>query len=72
MATGEVISLNDLKGKVVFVNFWATLCPLCRAEMPSIEKLYRQFSANDKFVFITVDADGNYTKAKKVPRQEKV
>lgn len=62
---GEVLSLNDLKGKVVFVNFWATWCPPCRAEMPSVDKLYRQFSTDNKFVFITVDADGNYAKAKK-------
>jgi thiol-disulfide isomerase/thioredoxin len=62
---GDIISLNESKGKVVFLNFWATWCPPCRAEMPSIEKLFKQLAGNDKFVFITVDADGDYPKAKK-------
>ena len=41
--TGENVSLDDLKGKVVFLNFWATWCPPCRDEMPSMESLYRRF-----------------------------
>ena len=40
---GGQISLSDLRGKVVLVNFWATWCPPCRAEMPAIEKVYRSF-----------------------------
>src|SRR5690606_42038517 len=32
---GEVVHIPDLKGKVVFLNFWATWCPPCKAEMPS-------------------------------------
>jgi thiol-disulfide isomerase/thioredoxin len=35
--------LSDLKGKVVFLNFWATWCPPCRQEMPSMENLYQKF-----------------------------
>ena len=46
------IDFSDLKGKVVFVNFWATWCPPCRAEMPMIQKLYDDY--NDKVVFIFV------------------
>ena len=36
---GKLIALNDLKGKVVFINFWATWCPPCIQEMPSINEL---------------------------------
>ncbi|MDR0475945.1 MAG: TlpA family protein disulfide reductase [Treponema sp.] len=37
------ISLKDFEGKVVFLNFWATWCPPCRAEMPSMEAMYARF-----------------------------
>ncbi|MGJ9384625.1 redoxin domain-containing protein [Salipaludibacillus sp. CF4.18] len=37
---GEKVRLSDYRGKRVFVNFWATWCPPCRAEMPDMEKLY--------------------------------
>lgn len=40
---GGQVSLSDLRGKVVLVNFWATWCPPCRAEMPAIEKVYQLF-----------------------------
>ena len=39
---GKIINLADLKGKKVFVNLWATWCPPCRAEIPSIEKLSKK------------------------------
>jgi DsbE subfamily thiol:disulfide oxidoreductase len=40
---GSKVSLKDYRGKVVFLNFWATWCPSCRTEMPDMEKLYREF-----------------------------
>ena len=39
---GETHTLSDYKGKVVFLNFWATWCPPCRAEMPDIQALYEE------------------------------
>lgn len=61
----ETIALSDLAGKVVFINFWASWCPPCRAEMPSINKLYGKLSSNADIVFITVDADDNFIKTRK-------
>ncbi len=49
-------SLADYKGKVVLLNVWATWCPPCRAEMPSIEKLYRQYGPRGlNVVAVSVD-----------------
>lgn len=41
--TGETVKLSDLRGQAVLVNLWATWCPPCRAEMQSIEKVYREY-----------------------------
>ena len=41
--TGETIKLSDMRGQAVLVNLWATWCPPCRAEMESIEKVYREY-----------------------------
>lgn len=60
---GNVISLSDLKGKVVFINFWATWCPPCIAEMPSINKLQDKFKDNKDFIVLMVDADNQSEKS---------
>ncbi|MDX2435166.1 MAG: TlpA disulfide reductase family protein [Desulfobacterales bacterium] len=50
---GDVWSLSKLKGQVVFLNFWATWCPPCREEMPSMERLYAKLP-KEKFVMIAL------------------
>ncbi|MBT4408995.1 MAG: TlpA family protein disulfide reductase [Bacteroidetes bacterium] len=53
---GNQMKLEDFKGEVLFVNSWATWCPPCRAEMPSIEKLYKNNGLRDG-PGSTVDSD---------------
>ena len=54
---GRVINTADLKGKVVFMNFWASWCPPCRAEFPSIQKFYDRYKGREDVVFLTVNLD---------------
>jgi peroxiredoxin len=51
---GRQVRLNDHRGKLVFLSFWATWCPPCRAEMPSMESLYRRLG-NRGFEILAVD-----------------
>jgi len=60
---GRTVSLSQMKGKVVFLNVWATWCGPCREEMPSMETLYDQFKGNRDFVMLAVSQD---TKGKSV------
>ncbi|WP_432714522.1 TlpA family protein disulfide reductase [Pedobacter sp.] len=62
---GNVVDLGDLKGKVIFVNFWATWCPPCLAEMPAVSKLYERFKDRKEVVFLLVDADGDLSLSQK-------
>ncbi len=69
---GNRIDAANQAGKVVFVNFWATWCPPCIAEMPSIDQLYQQFKDNEQVVFIIVDVDNQYEKSKKFMESKKL
>jgi thiol-disulfide isomerase/thioredoxin len=62
-SAGRIISLSSLKGKVVFINFWATWCPPCLAELPSINTLHDKLSNNPSVVFLIVDVDNQPRKS---------
>jgi len=53
---GDTIKLSDFKGKPVLINFWATWCPPCRAEMPEIEAAYRKYKEKSGLIVLGVDA----------------
>lgn len=56
--TGNDVSLNDLAGKVVVMDFWATWCPPCRESVPELKALTRKYPA-DKLVVISFSADND-------------
>lgn len=53
---GNKVRLSTLKGKIILLNFWATWCPPCIQEMPSLDQLHRFFE-NQKFEVIAVSVD---------------
>lgn len=58
LLNGEKVDLEKWKGKVVMVNFWATWCPVCRAEMPGWEKFYETNKARGfEMIALSVDDD---------------
>jgi thiol-disulfide isomerase/thioredoxin len=52
---GTEVDFNDYKGRVVIVNFWATWCPPCVAELPSFQKLYDSYKSKVVFLFVAND-----------------
>ena len=61
-AEGKKRSLKEFKDKVIFLNFWATWCPPCIAEMPTIDKLHEEMG--DEVAFILLSFDDDFEKAK--------
>ena len=60
VAGGTEVALASLRGRVVFVNFWATWCAPCREEAPSLERLYRTLHAEGLEVLgISIDASAD-------------
>lgn len=52
---GNPLKFKALKGEVIIINFWATWCGPCIAEMPSLQKLYDEYGENVNFLFVTTD-----------------
>lgn len=62
--SGKTVDISKQKGKVLFINFWATWCPPCIEEMPSIHKLKAELAGKD-ILFLMVDVDNNFKKSSK-------
>lgn len=58
---GRLLSLQDFEGKPIFLNFWATWCPPCIAEMPSIDEAYQNLA--EEVAFVLVSTDESFQKA---------
>ena len=52
---GNIESLSENKGELILINYWATWCPPCIAEMPSFQNLYNDYGGKMKFIFLTTD-----------------
>ena len=62
---GDVVEVEQFKGKTIFLNLWATWCGPCRMEMPSIQKLYSQVDTSKVvFVMLSVDRPADLEKVK--------
>ena len=59
---GDVLTLSDLRGRPVILNFWATWCPPCRAEMPALERVHRELGA-EGLQIVAVNATSQDTRA---------
>lgn len=56
--SGDTVSLDQLKGKVVMLNFWASWCGPCRQEMPLLDQMHKRYSALG-FTLVGVNVDAN-------------
>lgn len=56
---GKKVSLSQFKGKAIMLNFWATWCPPCREEMPSMEAMYQKLKGSSDFVMLAISIDEN-------------
>ena len=62
--TGKTVRLSDYEGTPVVVNFWASWCPPCKAELPDFEEAYHKYKGKVKFMMVNLTNFGSETKAK--------
>jgi thiol-disulfide isomerase/thioredoxin len=61
--TSQTVSLDSLRGKVVFLNFWATWCKPCVNELPAIQDLYKRYEGRQDFAVVAIACDESETQA---------
>src|SRR2546427_1529411 len=69
LRTNRPAGIADYRGKVVLLNIWATWCPPCRAEMPSMERLHKKLAGTDfRIAAVSVDGDAFYNHGQAGPK----
>lgn len=56
---GKQLSLSDFRGKLLFVNFWASWCPPCKAETPALVKMYHKYGSRISFLGVNLTGSDN-------------
>ena len=64
----QQVTNENLRGKVVFINFWFASCPPCRVEFEALNKLYEKYRGNDSFVFLSFTYE-NYGEIEKIRKE---
>lgn len=67
---GNEFSLRNFENKVLFINYWATWCNPCLAEMPSMAELYNQYKENDNIVFLYLSKEDADTIIDYIPKDD--
>jgi thiol-disulfide isomerase/thioredoxin len=70
--SGEMVSLNDLKGKVVLLDFWEVWCGPCIQSMPEVQKLYEKYKSNGLSVYGIVNDTANIAASKEMVKKRKI
>lgn len=68
---GEIVSMEEFKGKLIFLNLWASWCGPCRAEMPGIEELVSELKDSEDIVFVMLSIDQKEAAALKFMKRMK-
>ena len=67
---GNEFSLRNFENKVLFINYWATWCNPCLAEMPNMAELYNQYKENDNIVFLYLSKEDTDTIIDYIPKDD--